>query len=90
MGKYVKLSSLWECDTCDPLRGNKFACDECAQGRKYFPAYTKLKILEGELVPTAEWVVCFNERPLYCSNCNYEPDGGKMTKHCPGCGAKMI
>lgn len=25
----------------------------------------------------------------YCSECNNEPDGGKLTKYCPNCGAKM-
>ncbi len=25
----------------------------------------------------------------YCSECHEEPEGGKMTKFCPNCGAKM-
>lgn len=89
MGKYIKLNSLWECETCDPFRGNKFACDECAQRRKYFPAYSKLKILDGEIVPIAEWVYSDGHYP-YCSNCHYETENEKTTRHCPECGAKMI
>ena len=90
MGKYIKLDSLWECETCNPRRDNKLVCNECKSGRKYFPDYTKLEILEGELVKVAGWVTRFDGNPPYCSNCNYKLENDKKTKHCPECGAKMI
>ena len=47
-----------------------------------------------EVIPTyksnkAEWKINSDGYYPYCSNCNKEPEGGKMTDFCPNCGADM-
>ena len=47
-----------------------------------------------EVIPTykpnkAEWRINSDGYYPYCSNCNKEPEGGKMTDYCPNCGAYM-
>lgn len=36
-----------------------------------------------------EWKINSDGYYPYCSECLEEPQGGKMTKYCPNCGAKM-
>ena len=35
------------------------------------------------------WIICPDGYYPYCSRCNEEPEGRKMTKYCPACGARM-
>lgn len=35
------------------------------------------------------WLINSDGYYPYCSVCGEEPHGGKMTKHCPNCGAEM-
>ncbi len=36
-----------------------------------------------------KWDICSNGYYPYCSICRCEPEGKKLTKYCPNCGAKM-
>lgn len=48
-------------------------------------------------IPTADvkhvkhgrWLINSDGYYPYCSECKCEPDGRKMSKHCPNCGVKM-
>lgn len=35
------------------------------------------------------WIISNDDHCPYCSECQAVPENGKMTKHCPNCGAKM-
>ena len=35
------------------------------------------------------WIISSDGWYPYCSICNNEPEGGKMTTYCPSCGARM-
>ena len=49
MGKYIDIESLWRCDTCFYHRNGK--CSTwCDCGESYRPSYSKLTIIEGEIV----------------------------------------
>ncbi len=50
-----------------------------------------------DMIPTADvvevrhgkWLINSDGYYPYCSECKEEPEGDKMTKYCPYCGAKM-
>ena len=42
-----------------------------------------------EPVKHGRWLINSDGYYPYCSECKCEPDGRKMSKHCPNCGAKM-
>ena len=44
---------------------------------------------EVDPIPKAEWRINSDGYYPYCSNCNTEPESGKMTDYCPNCGAYM-
>lgn len=89
MDKYIKIDSLWKCDTCFYYQNNK--CNTwCECGESYRPAFNKLDVIEGEIVKTAHWIISSDGYYPYCSNCKNEPDCRRMTKYCPECGAKMV
>lgn len=46
-------------------------------------------ISQGNIVPSAYWVISSNGYYPYCSNCNHIPKHREMTRHCPECGAIM-
>lgn len=54
-----------------------------------------LRIIDAQ--PTADvtevkhgkWKINSDGYYPYCSECNNEPENGKLTKYCPNCGAKM-
>ena len=51
MGKYIELSSLWNCDTCFYHRDGKCSPAQwCESGESYRPDYSKFTIIEGEIV----------------------------------------
>jgi ligand-binding sensor protein len=46
-------------------------------------------VKEVDFVQHGRWLINPDGYYPYCSVCKEEPDSGKMTKHCPNCGAKM-
>ena len=49
MGRYIEVDSLWKCETCFHYQNNK--CNTyCDHGESYRPAYSKLTIIEGEII----------------------------------------
>ena len=40
-------------------------------------------------VKHGKWKINSDGYYPYCSECNNEPENGKLTKYCPECGAKM-
>lgn len=40
-------------------------------------------------VEHGHWIISSDGYYPYCSECKMEPEGGKMTKYCPHCGAEM-
>lgn len=47
------------------------------------PTVDAVEVVHGE------WKICSDGYYPYCSNCQREPQSGKMTDYCPNCGAKM-
>ena len=91
MKKYIELDCLWKCETCFYHSSGK--CSPaiwCDNGESYRPAYSKLTIVDGNIVPNAHWEICSDGYYPYCSNCKSEPKSGEMTKYCPECGSRMI
>lgn len=41
------------------------------------------------LVKHGKWLINSDGYYPYCSECRSEPDGGKMSRYCPNCGARM-
>lgn len=55
MPKYVLLDCLWTCETCANRVNGKCSPDVwCESGEAYRPNYSKLKIIDGTIVPTAK------------------------------------
>ena len=49
MGRYIEVDSLWKCETCFYHQNGK--CNTwCDCGEGYRPDYSKLTIIEGEIV----------------------------------------
>lgn len=91
MGKYIAVDSLWKCETCFYYQNNK--CSPrvwCENGECYRPAYSKLIVINGDIIKNARWEICSDGYYPYCSNCKSEPKNGVMTKFCPSCGARML
>lgn len=52
MPKYVLLDCLWTCNTCANRVNGKCSPDVwCECGEAYRPAYDKLTIIEGTIIP---------------------------------------
>lgn len=49
------------------------------------------EIIETDVEPVkhGRWLINSDGYYPYCSECKCEPDGRKMSKYCPHCGAKM-
>lgn len=49
------------------------------------------EIVNADIKPVrhGKWLINSDGYYPYCSECKNEPDGRKMSKHCPNCGAKM-
>ena len=91
MKSYIEVDSLWKCETCFHCQNGKCSPNVwCESGESYRPAYNKLHIIKGEIVKEAHWLINSDGYYPYCSNCKNEPDGGKMTKYCPNCGARIV
>lgn len=77
MKKYIELDSLWKCETCFHHRSG--SCSPkvwCENGESYRPDYTKLTILEGDIVQQ-EWFPVSEppkERGRYLCYFKYEPE----------------
>lgn len=51
MGRYIEVDSLWNCETCFWHQNGKCSQDVwCEIGESYRPAYSKLVIIEGNIV----------------------------------------
>lgn len=98
----VDINTLWKCETCyfDHYGKctNKFGCDH---GEGYRPAYSKLKVVEAEIVNTAQWIAgrACNHVPhriknpekwviYHCSECGHS-NGRRRSNYCPNCGKPM-
>lgn len=61
---------------------------------EYISLESILKIIDAQesmnSKPISEWLICSDGYYPYCSNCQYEPENGKMTNYCPSCGSHMI
>ena len=69
-----------KCDTwCD--HGESFEIREDVKNAK--------TIKEVDFVQHGKWLINPDGYYPYCSLCSEEQDNGKMTKHCPNCGARM-
>lgn len=55
---------------------------------KYIAA-EKLWNTRADERPKGKWEICSDGYYPYCSNCNNEPESGKMTNFCPNYGADM-
>ena len=88
MGRYIEIDALWKCETCFHHQNGK--CNTwCECGEAYRPAYSKLAIIEGEIVTHGRWMPCGFGREIMCSVCRCELNDGWEYRYCPDCGAKM-
>jgi rubrerythrin len=71
----------------------KFQCKSCYQ---YFelnaPTQSEADRIYNEIIASnkhSKWEISFDGYYPYCRECGYAPEGGKLTKFCPRCGARM-
>lgn len=52
-------------------------------------SYGRAVAYSEKLLKHGTWEICSDGYYPYCSECKSEPDGGKMSRYCPNCGARM-